>query len=251
VAKALTLVTGKGGVGKTTIAAGLAEHLARNGQTVHLVQLEPSSGPEPVLATRHVLEPRECVIAVAAELLGSKRLARFVADRDAVTPLMDAAEAVKAFSVLEQIRPLMDEGPVVFDMPATGHALAWLRSIRLLRQVSRRGAAHELATRLEDALFQRGRTEAWAVSLPEPFVLAETEQLRRELGTLLPTRLVINQLPEPIPADASSENPRIAAELERRRRRQAAVGALAVEHMVVPPMQPHPSAVARHLARAA
>jgi arsenite-transporting ATPase len=248
---ALTLVTGKGGVGKTTIASGLAEHLARDGRRVHLVQLEPPSGPEPELARRLLLDPRECVISVAGELLGSERLARFIARRDAVTPLMEAAEAVKAFAVLERIRPLMDEGPVVFDMPATGHALAWLRSVRLLRQVARRGKAHAMATRLEAALFGDGRTAVWAVTLPEPFVLQETEQLRRELSDLLPTRLVVNQLPERVPADARSDDARIQAELTRRRRQRAAVDVLDASLLTIPPSEPEPSAIARHLGWAA
>lgn len=246
----LTLVTGKGGVGKSTVAAGLAEHLANEG-TVHLVQLDPPSGPAPERATRHVWDPKECVVAVAGELLGSARLARFIASRDAVAPLMEAAEAVKAFAVLERIRPLMEQGRVVFDMPATGHALAWLRSIRLLRQVARRGSAYEMATRLEAALFAEGNAEVWTVTLPEPFVLRETEQLRRELSGLLPTRLVVNQLPEPVPAGARSDDVPIQRELERRERQRSAVAALDAAHLAIPPIDPSPSAVARHLRRAA
>lgn len=249
-AKQLTLVTGKGGVGKTTVAIGLAEAIARTRGAAHLVQVE-ASGPPPEHATRHVLDPRECIVAVAGELLGSTRLARFVAEREAVRPLLDAAEAIRAFAVLEQIRALMNDAPVVLDMPATGHALAWLRSVSLLRRVARRGSAHDMAERLEAVLFASGRAEAWAVTLPEPFVLRETKTLRDELGTLLTTRLVVNRLPPPVPEEAASDEPAIARALARQRREQAAALALGAPFLSLPPLDPTPASIAAELRRAA
>ena len=93
-------------------------------------------------------------------------------------------------------------------MPATGHALAWLRSVRLLREASRAGRAHEMAVELERDLFERDRTEVWAVTLPDPFVIRETRDLIDAIARerALPTRVVVNAMPPRVDASAAEQS---------------------------------------------
>jgi anion-transporting ArsA/GET3 family ATPase len=209
----LVLVTGKGGVGKTTLAAGLAEAAAKKDGQAMLIEFGDGDSGRRALGkgtnvVHRVVDPRDAMKQAIAQLLGSQLLARLFLDNFAVRPMLRAAPAMRELAMLECVRLFAEELPgkrVVVDMPATGHGLTWLRLPVQMRDMFASGAIHDLAARLVDRLVSPKRTSVVVVTLPERLVLMETVELCRaleeEVG--LPVgRLVVNRFPAELPAAA-------------------------------------------------
>lgn len=209
----LVLVTGKGGVGKTSIAAGLAEAAARRDGQAMLIEFGDGESGRRILGRgskvlHRVVDPREAMEKAVAHLLGSTLLAKVFLNNFAVRPMLRAAPAMRELAMLECVRLYADEVPgkrVVVDMPATGHGLTWLRLPVQMRDMFASGPIHDLAARIVDRLVAPSRCSVVVVTLPERLVLSETVELCRALDLevkLPPARLVVNRFPSELAAEA-------------------------------------------------
>lgn len=209
----LVLVTGKGGVGKTTVAAGIAEAAAQRDGRAVLIEFGDGESGKRILSPRskvvhRVVDPRDAMERAVANILGSQMLARLFIGNFAVRPMLRAAPAMRELAMLECVRIYADEFPnarVVVDMPATGHGLTWLRLPVQMRDMFSSGPIHDLAQRLIDRLVSPGRCSVVVVTLPERLVLHETVELCRALEEevkLPPARLVVNRFPRELAAGA-------------------------------------------------
>ena len=209
----LVLVTGKGGVGKTTIAAGLAEAAAQRDGRAVLIEFGDGESGKRILSPRskvvhRVVDPRDAMERAVANILGSQMLARLFIGNFAVRPMLRAAPAMRELAMLECVRIYADEYPkarVIVDMPATGHGLTWLRLPVQMRDMFASGPIHDLAQRLIDRLVSPSRCSVVVVTLPERLVLHETVELCRALEDevkLPAARLVVNRFPRELPAGA-------------------------------------------------
>ncbi|MFV0360991.1 ArsA family ATPase, partial [Tropicimonas sp.] len=152
----LVLLGGKGGVGKTTLAAAVALALARHGERVLLVSTDPAHnlghiftrtiGPRPVRVAMGLeaveLDPAEC----AAEHLGRvsgflRRLTpeRLHAEMDRHLERSRHAPGMEEAALLERLAGLAAQvgqagGPsrLVCDTAPTGHALSLLAMPELM-----------------------------------------------------------------------------------------------------------------------
>ena len=148
------MVTGKGGVGKTTLAAALARTLAREGHYVLAAEIagDDGDGPSPLIEALGGRRPRDGGLRPVLPNLEVVRLTPhagqqgFFRDTLRIKLLVDAAlrlaairrflSAAPAFNELgvlyELFRLMRERRPdgrprferVVVDTPATGHALA-------------------------------------------------------------------------------------------------------------------------------
>lgn len=211
--KAVVLVTGKGGVGKTTVAAGLAEAAVKTDGRAMLIEFGDGESGRRVLGrsskvAHRVVDPRVAMERAIASLLGSTLLAKVFLNNFAVRPMLRAAPAMRELAMLECVRIYADEMPgarIVVDMPATGHGLTWLRLPVQMRDMFASGPIHDLAQRVIDRIVSPERCSVVVVTLPERLVLSETVELCHALETevkLPPSRLVVNRLPAEI-ADAA------------------------------------------------
>ncbi len=212
----IVLVTGKGGVGKTTLAAGLAEAAARKDGKAVLVEFGDAESGRRVLGprtrvTHEVVEPKEALERSVARLPGSKIVAKLFIGNFAVRRMLRAAPALRELAMLDAVGQIADKAKgkrVVVDMPATGHGLAWLRLPVQMRDLFGSGGLYDLSERLVHRLVAPRNCSVVVVTLPERMVLQETLELcaalEREVG-MPPARLVVNRFPSEVPANAVAQ----------------------------------------------
>lgn len=225
-ARRLVVVTGKGGVGKTTIATALALASAAHGRPTVIVE---TGGRDDVLRALAGTadEPRarrgrrrtpglpeglehhalDAPHALREYLRGHlpRGAAPFLLAGGAFETLAAAtpglAELLTIGQAWELTRPDASGGRklplVILDAPSSGHALALLRAPRTFAQAVRTGPVRAQARRIDAFLRNPAQTAVVAVSTAEQLAVAETlflqDELHRTLGTDLHT-VVVNAL---------------------------------------------------------
>lgn len=199
------VVMGKGGVGKTTIAAALATLAAETGPAVFVEFGDGESGLRALVGARGVehiiIRPDEAIARGSSGLFGSALLARLALNNFAMRPLLRAAPAIRELAMLESVRQIVAERPgarVIVDMPATGHGVAWLRTARQGRDFLGSGPLFDLCDRVARELVAPGRISPIIVTLPERLVLQETVELSHALAHdpgVPAAAIVVNRVP--------------------------------------------------------
>ena len=201
----LIMVMGKGGVGKTTIAAAVAVDLASRGLPVHLSTTDPAAhvtdilGAEAEGLTVSRIDPRvetdryvERVLSTRGKALDDE--GRNLLIEDLRSPCTEEVAVFHAFSrIVQQAR----RGIVVLDTAPTGHTLLLLDATGSYhREVLRTSGlpAERVITplmRLRDPDY----TRILIVTLPETTPVLEAEQLQSDLrrAGIEPYAWVINQ----------------------------------------------------------
>jgi anion-transporting ArsA/GET3 family ATPase len=203
--KRLVFVTGKGGVGKTTVALALGLAAARRGlrtivcEVAHQERFSRLMGREGVgyeeteiadhlnaisLDQQHTLE--EWV----TYQLPSKTLAGMLYRNGIFQHLTSAAPGIKELVTIGKIwelsqldRKSKDARPydfVVVDSPATGHGLGMLRAPRTFGDIARVGPVRHQADAIHKFIVSK-KTGVLAVALPEEMPVNETLEYADEL----------------------------------------------------------------------
>jgi anion-transporting ArsA/GET3 family ATPase len=186
--KRLVFVTGKGGVGKTTVAECLARVAARRGKRVIVcevaaeetwhdeVEVAPgihSIAVDPEHAMREYLADQ--VGGALSKVMTSSRIFMYLAA--AAPGLRELLMIGKVWDLaqLDQRRTgSMPYDLVILDAPATGHALGMLRTPRTFRDVARVGPISRQAGRIDTFLTNPELTGIVAVAAPEEMPVNET-----------------------------------------------------------------------------
>lgn len=222
--KRFVLVTGKGGVGKTTVCAAEALALASKGKRVLVAmcnakeRLSAMLGAQPLGSEVRELAqnvwgvnivPERALEEYGALVLHSRALYKTLFDNRYVRTFLRAVPGMQEWAMLgkawwhtTETRP--DGSPkydvVILDAPATGHGIDMLRVPRVILDVVPAGLLRRDAERAWH-LFQD--TEACAivvVTLPEEMPTTETIELAgalAELG-LSVGRIVVNEVLPPL-----------------------------------------------------
>ncbi|HEY5677176.1 MAG TPA: ArsA-related P-loop ATPase [Myxococcales bacterium] len=218
----LLVVTGKGGVGKSTIAAALARIAARRGKRVLVCEVNtpervapmlgaPPSGYEgrevlPSLFTMSVT-PRESMREYGIMVLRFQSIYDAVFENRVVRYFLRAvpslAETVMLGKIMHESR-VEERGArrwdlVVIDAPSTGHAVQLLRVPSALLETVPAGPMRRDATWMQDLLLDPAWTSVVLVTLPEEMPVNEAIELDAAVrGVLGMPRgaLVVNAMPE-------------------------------------------------------
>ena len=179
------IVAGKGGVGKTTVAATIAQMAADAGLRALVVEIEGKSGLGAAFGSSDALDyaERELAPNVRARTVtsdyalieyledhGLKRIGKRLAKSGALEVVSSAIPGIKDILVLGKVKALAREDPadvIVVDAPAAGHAITFLASARGLLDAVRVGPIVEQAREVNDMLTDASKCQVILVTLPE------------------------------------------------------------------------------------
>lgn len=207
--KRLLLISGKGGVGKSTICASMALAASRLGKRVLIVEMDEKEriarlfgysdvgykgttvhpnitirNLRPALAMDDFVEVQVKPKAVAKQILNSHIYQYFAA----------AAPGLKEFVTLGKVMLLEEEKGrggrpvydlIVVDAPATGHGVAFLRVPFAAVETVKMGWVRKQADRIIDLITDPERTLLNIVTLPEEMPVNETVEMCQKVEQLL------------------------------------------------------------------
>jgi arsenite-transporting ATPase len=200
------LTMGKGGVGKTTVAAAVAVALAERGFDVHLSTTDPAAHVAATIAADDIagltvgrIDPAKEIAAYTTEVMRTAgrdldAAGRALLEEDLRSPCTEEVAVFRAFA------KAVSEGThrfVVLDTAPTGHTVLLLDSVLAYhREVSRQAtqipeSVQNLLPRLRDPSFAR----VLVVTLPEATPVHEAAKLQEDLrrAEIEPFAWVINQ----------------------------------------------------------
>jgi Anion-transporting ATPase len=206
----LLLVTGKGGVGKTTVAASLAVAARDRGLNVLLVQLGRLDNVGPVFGKqlppyKYIeLEPNLTAFAIEPylalhEYLVDQIKVQFVVDlfleSRVIQYLTQAAPGWRELITVGKIwqiqnqttgyrkRPRFDL--IIVDAPATGHGISFLRVPSIILNTIKFGPIRRHTLEVQKLLLDPDRTLLMGVSLPEEMPVNEVADIHYAAKTAL------------------------------------------------------------------
>ena len=250
----LVMLMGKGGVGKTTLAAAVAVELARRGLPVHLSTSDPAAHLAETLhgTLEHLtvsrIDPQEVTAAYRAHVLATKGAAldaagRAVLEEDLRSPCTEEIAVFQAFS-----RIIREAGKkfVVMDTAPTGHTLLLLDATGayhrdIVRQMGSTGV-HFTTPMMQ--LQDPKQTKVLLVTLAETTPVLEAANLQADLrrAGIEPWAWIINNSV----AAASVSSPLLR---QRARNERSEIEAVATCHArryaVVPLLEDEPVGVDR------
>ncbi|WP_194785331.1 arsenical pump-driving ATPase [Actinomyces haliotis] len=201
----LVMTVGKGGVGKTTVAAAIAVALAERGHDVRLTTTDPAAHLTQTLddelehLTVDAIDPEEATRAYRDSVMASKgahldQAGREALREDLMSPCTEEIAVFQQFSrAVNQARHQF----VVMDTAPTGHTLllmdatgSYHRDVLRHLDPERRGTATTPLMRLQDP----EHTRVVVVTLPETTPVTEAEALSDDLARagITPWAWVVN-----------------------------------------------------------
>ena len=237
------IVTGKGGVGKSTVALALALAAARRGKRTILCEVSAQEHLSRVFHRAevgfHEVEMAENLWAISID--PDESLREYVLLQLKVKAMRDLLFKSRIFTYLAAATPGLKElvtigkiwelaledrkvkqgrnyDLVIVDAPATGHGVGFLQTPRTFANVARVGPIRQQAEILDKFIRNRKRTGMAVVTLPEEMPVNETAKLERDLASevgVQVSRIFCNGLyPERFPEEEAGALIELAAERE-------------------------------------
>ena len=218
----MVFVTGKGGVGKTTVAVALGLRAAAEGKRTIVCEVSSQENASRIFDHAEVgfhevemaenlwsisIDPDESMreyvllqlkVRAMRDLLFRSRIFGYLA---AATPGLKELVTIGKIWELAQLDRKVKSGRkydlVIVDAPATGHGIGFLQTPRTFAAIARVGPIHSQAQRLDRLITDHELTGAAIVALPEEMPVNESaaleHDLREEVGVAV-DRIYMNGL---------------------------------------------------------
>jgi len=201
-------VTGKGGVGKTTVTGALGIAAAATGRRVIAVEVgtqdqlgqifdeQPAAGGETPLypgLTGLSIDPQRALEEYLVLTIRIRAIAERLADSRALGYVAAAAPGLREMVTLGKIQHLTEErlrdgSPrydlVIVDAPATGHGVGLLKTPQQFAEIARVGRISNESRRIATLIADRSRTGIVLVTLPEEMPVNETTDAVQRLAEI-------------------------------------------------------------------
>lgn len=230
----IIFITGKGGVGKSAVAAAMALKKSQQGKKTLLVELGSQSFFKDYFHLSEVnfkpinLKPNldlalwsgtECLREYARYLLKVESLYRLFFENSVTRSLINVAPGLselaimgKATSYPRQVGPPLEYDCIVIDSFATGHFIALLKAPQGMAQAINFGPMGEQSRSITRVLEDAKICRYFVVSIPEELPVQEAQELSKsiqELTHIKPSQILnkyLNISPEALTSSASNAN---------------------------------------------
>ncbi|MFA5891863.1 MAG: ArsA-related P-loop ATPase [Actinomycetota bacterium] len=193
----VAIVSGKGGVGKTTVAVALAKAAAESGRRVLLAEVEARNAFAPLLGltelhyaetevapnlTAMSVEADEALVEYLQLFYGIPRLSRALVHSKIVDFATSTAPGLRDILLIGKIKEAeqrREDGRYVYDLiildaPPTGRLPRILDAPRAVGELVRGGPIRQQAQGVIDMVFDPKRTQVILVTHPEEMPVRET-----------------------------------------------------------------------------
>jgi anion-transporting ArsA/GET3 family ATPase len=214
--KKLLFVSGKGGVGKTTVSLALALAAAETGKKVILVEINSDEQVAHVLKRSPIgyqevellprlwginIKPQETFREYVLTQIKVKSLYRAVFGNKLVKNFIEGTPGLPDLMCVGKIATLLSRYDlVIVDAPATGHSIALLQIASIVTSAVKVGPLNTQAEKINKILHDPKQTMMTCVSLPEEMPITETIEMVSWLKNKLNVRvgpIFLNQTTQP------------------------------------------------------
>ncbi|MBI2068399.1 MAG: ArsA family ATPase [Deltaproteobacteria bacterium] len=195
--KKLLVVSGKGGVGKTTVSLTLALMAAERGQKVLLAEMNSEEQVAHLLKRPAIgyqetellprlwginIKPGEAFREYVLQQIRFERLFRAVFENHLVRHFVEGTPGLADLMSIGKISTLTSRYDlVIVDAPATGHTIALLQIASVVASAVRAGPLNTESAKIDQLLHDRKKTALLGVSLPEEMPVTETVEMSQWL----------------------------------------------------------------------
>ncbi len=220
-------ISGKGGIGKSTVSFALAKHFARCHKKTLLIELGSESFFQKVLGLESIgltpqavyssecngdhlfvarLEGKDCLKQYVTYLFKSQLIHQLVFNNKISKVLIDVAPGLFELAILGKITsgqrkvgPSFDFDVIVVDGYSTGHSLSLFRVPFGMHRAVQVGPMGKHTKGIIDCLQNKNLSKFWCVTQLEELPFTEANEYKKNLQTELgiEVNLIINKLFEP------------------------------------------------------